>query len=138
MAYSFLFDSDHRVLCCHCKGRISDAELKQFYEDAGHQVARVKPRAGIIDFREVTSIGASARTIVELAACSPAMPNPEEPRIVVAPQPHVFGLARMFQIEGQSTRPSFHVVRTLREACAILGVEQLSLKPLSGSTPARH
>lgn len=34
-----------------------------------------------------------------------------------------FGMARMFQMLGESTRPLFHVVRTLNEALEALGVE---------------
>jgi len=44
-------------------------------------------------------------------------------RVIVALQTHVFGLARMFQILVENTRPLLSVVHTLDEAFAGLGVQ---------------
>jgi hypothetical protein len=33
-------------------------------------------------------------------------------------------MARMFELQGQETRPNLHVVRTEKEAWAILGVSK--------------
>jgi hypothetical protein len=40
----------------------------------------------------------------------------------VAGSTAMFGLARMFEMEGEEARPNLHVVRTEREAFAILGI----------------
>ena len=131
MAYHFEFDSANKILNCSFKGSVSDEELKEFYAVAGTYVERTKPRAAIIDFSAVQSFEVSPITVRKLAAQTPIMANPAEPRIVVAPEPAVFGLARMFELEGQATRPNFHVVQTLREACAILGVQVLEWQPVA-------
>jgi hypothetical protein len=39
-------------------------------------------------------------------------------------------MMRMFQIEGEAMRPNIHVVRTEREAWAILSVEKPRFEPL--------
>jgi hypothetical protein len=72
---------------------------------AGHPVAKTRPRAGITDFASVTSLEVSPETIRDLASLPLAMPDPVQPRVIVAPAPDVFGLARMFQLEGEQTRP---------------------------------
>ena len=52
------------------------------------------------------------------------MPNAtRRPRIMVAPATVGFGLARMFQLMGERTRPLLKVVCTLDEALAALGVK---------------
>lgn len=58
------------------------------------------------------------------------MPDATRPRIIVAPTTIGFGLARMFQILGESTRPLLTVVRTVDEALAALGVQSPHFEPL--------
>ena len=54
---------------------------------------------------------------------------------MVAPSDKVFGLARMFELQGEGTRANLHVVRTMKEALAILGVQA----PESAqSRPTKH
>lgn len=43
--------------------------------------------------------------------------------MIVAPNTHVFDLARMFQILAERTRPALSVVHTLDEAFAELDVQ---------------
>jgi len=52
------------------------------------------------------------------------------PVAIVAPVPAAFGLGRMFQIMGESKRPLLHVVHTMEEAFAALGVQSPHFKPL--------
>jgi len=41
--------------------------------------------------------------------------------IVIAPQPYIFGLARMAQVYAEKTRPHFAVVKSMKEAYEALG-----------------
>jgi hypothetical protein len=66
----------------------------------------------------------------QLAKLRPTIPNPDVPRVIVAPSPSVFGLARMFESYGESTRPNLHVVATQREAYAIVGLKNLDFNPI--------
>lgn len=73
---------------------------------------------------EVTSFAVSAKAIHELATSAPAMPNPERLRILIAPSPQTFGIARLFEMIWQDKRPDVHVVRGEKEALAILGIQE--------------
>jgi len=44
--------------------------------------------------------------------------------------PHIFGLARIFELEGEATRPNLHVVHTEHEAWAILSVKEPRFEPV--------
>jgi hypothetical protein len=130
MPYQFDFDSAQRILRCRIEGVITDEELKQYYRDVEQLSVREQPLGGILDMSAVTSLDVSPDTIRELAKLPPAMPNPARPRVVIAPSPLIFGIARMFEMQGQDTRPSLHVVRSEKEAMAILGVTETNFEPI--------
>jgi len=130
MSYHFEFDPANRIIRCHLAGHVSDEDLKEFYRATERQIARMSPRAGIADFSAVTFLDVSPETIRELAKLPPAMPDPSLPRIVLAPLPQVFGMARMFELQGEGTRPNLHIVRTEDEVWAILGVPEPKFQPL--------
>jgi hypothetical protein len=130
LPYRFYFDSTHQILCAKLTGLITDERLVEFYQFATEHAARTNPRAAVIDFGAAIRMEISPQTVRSLAQRPPIMQDPRSPRIVVAPSPHVFGLARMFQFEGESTRPSLHVVRTWKEALAILGLQRLKFEPM--------
>ena len=103
MAYRFEFDSTNQILKSLFQDRVSDAELTEYYQIAAKYVEQTKPRAAILDFSDgLLDFEVSPVTMRQLASRPPVMPNPAEPRVVVAPRPDVFGLARIFQIEGDS------------------------------------
>jgi hypothetical protein len=122
MSYSFEFAPKDRILRCSFDGRVTDESLLEYYEQVGKYVVHTEPRAGIVDFSNVTSFDASLETVRSLARSLPAMVDVSLPRFIVAPAPHIFGIARMFQAMGEDSRPSLQVVRTLAEAYAALGV----------------
>ncbi len=122
MPYHFEFDHIHRILRCRLEGKITDNVLKKYYRDAEKYVKQTDPRAGVFDMSSVSSSDVSPQTIRELASLPPTLADPLRPRCIVAPSPKIFGMARMFELQGQHTRPNLHVVRTQKEAWAILGV----------------
>ena len=77
----------------------------------------------IIDFSAVTSANVSTNFIRVLAQERPLFDR-EARQIIVAPQAHIFALARMAQILRERQLPNIQVVRSLHEACAILGIER--------------
>jgi hypothetical protein len=121
MSHQFDFDPTNRVLRCRFDGHVTDEALKEFSRMAVEQFIQIDPCCGVIDFSEVTS-EVSFQTVSELACYGPVLPNPRCVYVVVAPSDPMFELARLYQFEGQSACPNLHVVRTLREAWAILGV----------------
>lgn len=124
MSYSFDFDSKTRIIRCRFEGDITDQTLKDYYGVATKLVASKVPNAGILDMSAVTSVDISPQTVRELANSRPTIPDPASPRFIVAASPRLFGLARMFELQGQETRPNLHVVRSAKEVWVILGVEE--------------
>jgi hypothetical protein len=122
MPYHFEFDSTNGILRGCIEGRVTDDDLRKYYRDAEEYVKRTDPSAGITDLSRVTSFEVSSDTIGELANRQPAMPDPTRPRVIIAAATHVFGMARMFGLRGERTRPKHHVVQTQREALEFLGV----------------
>ena len=130
MPYYFEFDPENRILRARFEGPVNDELLKEYYGLAGEYFARTAARAAITDLSAVTSLEASPQLIRELASSPPAILDREFPRFVVAASPPIFGMARMFELEGQDTRPNLHVVRTMKQVCVILGVLDPKFEPI--------
>jgi hypothetical protein len=130
MAFKFEFDLENKIIRCQCDGVVTDETLKEYYAAISKYAGLNPTFSGICDMSEVTFIAVSAQTIRELAKLPPAVPNPDIPRCIVAGSPAMFGMARMFEIEGGETRPNLHVVRSEREAFAILRVANPRFGPL--------
>jgi len=130
MPYYFEFDSADRILRCQFEGKITDADLKEYYRAVGKYVKLTNACAGVLDMSAVTSLEVSPDTIRELANLPPALSDSSRPRCIIASSPKIFGMARMFELQGQHTRPNLHVVRTQKEAWAILGVSNPEFEPI--------
>ncbi len=130
MPHQFEFDSTNRILRGWFEGRVTDEELKSFYPIAADCVTRTGPRAAITDFSLVSSFEASSQAIRDLANSDPVLPDPSLDRFIVAPSDHIFGMARMFQLQGERTRPNLHVVRTLKDVWNFLRIQETQFKPI--------
>jgi len=124
MPYRFEFDFAHSIFHCYFEGRMGDHELNEYYRAIAEHAARVSPRAAVADFSAIGVFDVTPDTIRELAKLPPAIPHPERLRVIVAPHAQIFGMARMFELLGEVTRPNLHVVRTHAEAWAILGIHE--------------
>ncbi|MFZ0886072.1 MAG: hypothetical protein WAN14_21905 [Candidatus Acidiferrales bacterium] len=131
MPYHFDFDPANKILRCRFSGRVTDEELKEYYLAASKLAALTDAAAGLSDFSSVDSVDVSPKTIRELASLPPIMPAPSSLRCIIAPSDKVFGLARMFELQGEDGRGNLHVVRTLKDALAILGVLEPKFEPLN-------
>lgn len=130
MPYHFEFDSANRILRGRPEGTLTDEDLKEFYRMAEEYTELTNPRAAVTDMTSVTSMEVSPQTIRELANLPPAVADPSRPRCIIAASPQIFGMARMFELLGQDTRPNLHVVRTEKEAWAILGISEPEFEPI--------
>jgi hypothetical protein len=122
MASYFDFDTKNRIVRCRVEGIVTDASLREHYGTIAQHGAKRPTYSGLLDMSGVVSFNVSAETIRELAQLPPAIPDPNLPRVIVAGSNQMFGMARMFELQGSETRPNLHVVRTEKEALAILGV----------------
>jgi hypothetical protein len=130
MSYRFDYDSTNRILRCRFEGRLTAEELANYLRIVGQYVAQTGPRGGITDLSAVTFIKATPEGVRRLANLKPAVPLMNRPRVVLAPSDYTYGMARMFEIEAVDVRPNLHVVRTLKEAQAILGVQEFRFEPI--------
>lgn len=131
MEFKFEFDEQNRILLSRFEGRLTDESAAEFYQAAWKHAAANDAHAGIVDFSSTTEFAISSEVIRQLARSKTPLPNAiQRPRVIVAPQTHAFGLFRMFQIEGEHTRPLLRVVRTMDEAFAALGVQSPHFEPL--------
>ncbi len=124
------FDAKNNVLRGTVHGPMTGAALLDFYAAATDYMASHPPCRGILDFSHVTEFEVSPRAIRQVAAAPPAFPAGYM-RVIVVPIEFIFGLARMFQILGEKTRPDLHVVRTLDEAYRLLQIEAPEFRPVS-------
>jgi hypothetical protein len=67
---------------------------------------------------------------LHVRTCSLQRRERRSPVIFVAPLPDLFGMARMFELQGAEARPSLWVVRTAEDAYQILNVEDPQFAPL--------
>ncbi|MGA8410018.1 MAG: hypothetical protein WB680_22795 [Candidatus Acidiferrales bacterium] len=130
MSYHFDFDSAHQILRCRFSGRVTDEELKDYYTAAAKLIAQTGAAAGLTDFTAADSVEVSPKTIRQLANLPPLLTETNRLRCIVAPSDKIFGLARMFELQGGYARVNLHVVRTMKEALAVLGVPEPKFEEL--------
>jgi CheY-like chemotaxis protein len=118
----FDFDLNNKIIRCRIDGVVTDETLREYYRLCSKYGAMNPTYAGIFDMSAVIFITVSAQTIRDLAMLPPAFPDPDILRVIVAGSDEMFGLARMFDLQGSETRPNLHVVRTEKEALAVLGI----------------
>jgi len=131
MPFRFEFDSKNKILRTNFDGRVTDEDFEQFYRVAGPKImASLEFRGAITDFTNVTSMEMTPELARALAWSAPLDQEASRPRIIVAPAASAYGLARIFSSHGEDTRPSLHVVRSLEQAYAILGITNAEFKPI--------
>jgi len=130
MSYRFEFDASSGLLQGRLEGRVTSEELTEYYQTAVKCARMKKPRSGITDMTGITAFEVTSQTVRELAGMRPAIPDQDLLRVIVASSPEVFGMARMFESHGEATRPNLHVVRTCKEALAIVGVLEPKFEPI--------
>jgi hypothetical protein len=129
MTSAFEFDAINRVVCWRLQGEITEDFFFESLQLVAAILADTSPKSGIIDLSQVTSFRLSTGIIERVADSKPIFPS-SLPRVIVAPADHVYGLARMFSVLSQDTRPNTHVVRTIDEAYELLQVKEPEFKAM--------
>jgi hypothetical protein len=130
MEFRFEIDRGNKILLVRVEGRLTDELLAEIYQRVRTHTRAIDIRAGIVDFSSVSDWALSSSFLRELAKQEPAMADSAQRRLIlVAPAAVGFGLARMFQMLGESTRPLLEVVRTLEDAVAALVAESAQFEP---------
>ena len=130
MPYSFDFDWKHRILRSRFYGRITDEELRAYYRSLYQVFFRIRPIGGVLELSKTTVFKVSAKVVREWANSAPALHDPNGKRVMIAPSPRHYWMARTLRLWAKKTRPNIQVVRTEQEAWAILGVKNPQFEPL--------
>lgn len=130
------FDAKNNILRGTLEGPMTGAILLDLYAKAAEYIESHPPCRGILDFSRVTDFEVSSDAIRTVAAAQPVLPAGYM-RVLVIPQIYIYGLARMFQMLGEKTRPELQVVRTLDEAYRMLGVEFPDFRPVGESAAGK-
>jgi hypothetical protein len=130
MAYSLHFDGASRVLLVRFEGVVARQDLERLRADTGTFVVRHGSCDGIVDFTGVTRADLDASYLRALGGRPRVMVGSR--RILVAPQPEMFGLTRMYGLQQSLiTDNEPMVVHTLDEAYAHLGLTSPRFAPLA-------
>ena len=121
MNYVIDLDPVHQVLRVTVTGTVTDQESQEMYACLSRFAATGGPYASILDMSGVTNNQLCAETIRDVAQKPPAVPV-GRPRVVVAPRAVDYGLGRMFELLRDGMGGQFHVVQSVDEVYAMLGV----------------
>jgi len=119
--FYFEYDTAHRIFAVRMHGTITDGIFKACYSETPRHVQGRDIRAALMDLSDVEQYEVTAAAMRDVSRLAPLFPDPT-PRWVVAPQDHIFGMARMFQMASPSGRDMLHVVRSMADAYAALGI----------------
>jgi len=137
MGFVLEYDSSHNILRVTVDGTVTDASVPEFYNAVKAYVATHPTCSGILDVTAVKMFDVSTSAIRQLAERQPAFAGGPF-TVFVASRDYVYGLARMFQMLGEHSRPNLRVVRTLDEAYRLLGLETPKFGPVSWKPPAEE
>ena len=123
-SFRFEFDPANKILLMRFEGRLTNESLAALYSATLKYWSTTGASASIADYSSLTEFAASSEFIRDLAIHGPVVPDAtNRPRFIVAPTAIGFGLARMFQILAEPTRPLLKVVHTMDQALTELGVQ---------------
>jgi hypothetical protein len=131
MAFRFEFDPVNKILLARFEGQLTNEAAQEYHDALGRNWKATGAQAGIWDLSGVADFAVAADFLRNLAQRKPITPGlTNHPRFIVVPVTAGYGLMRMFQIAGETTRPLLHVVRTVEEALTALGVQASQFEPL--------
>jgi hypothetical protein len=119
--FHFEYDATHRIFAVRMHGTITDPIFRACYAETPRRAQGRDIQAALMDLSDVERYDVSAAAMRDVARLAPLFPDPM-PRWIIAPQDHIFGMARMFQMTSPAGRDMLHVVRSMTDAYAALGV----------------
>jgi hypothetical protein len=123
MHYLIDLDPEHRVLRATLTTRVlTEKRLTDVYRLLERTASQGGPYSAIMDLSKVKRSPVATEIVRNLAASNPAVPA-GTPRVIVVKKGVGYGLARLFQLSRDSMDGQLHVVHSLDEAYALLGVK---------------
>ena len=135
----YTIDAVQKVVIVTFVGEMTDADLIRIGTETKSHPLFDPTFSEIVDFSAVTGKSISTFALQEVAR-RPSIYDRASKHIVIAPQPHVFGLTRMFQTYAEQSRPNMVIVKYMDEACEYLGLERRPerLRPTSEGEDLRR
>jgi len=121
LSVQFTIDAAQQVVIVTLAGEICDADLMGIGSGTKAHPQFDPSFSEIVDFSGVTGGNVSTFALQAMARRTSIYERTSK-HIVIAPQPHIFGLSRMFQAFAEETRPNTVVVHTLDDARKCLGL----------------
>jgi hypothetical protein len=119
--YAVDLDPTHGVLRITVTTALTDESCTEMYQTVARLASKGGPYATIADLSQVVDFPVSCNTVRALAATVPAVPG-KRTRVIVANQPALYGLARMFQLSRDSMGGQLQVVQSMDDAYKLLEV----------------
>ena len=129
MDYTLQSDPDHRVMLVTLGQIVTETSALAALAAIEQFMATHGPHSGIVDLSAIEKVCVRTDFVWYIAAKPSAIPDGMA-RILVAPRPDVYGLSRMFQILRDNRGAYQEVVRTLKEAFELLGLESPHFRPV--------
>ena len=121
LGYVVDLDPTHRILRITVTTALTDEASWEIHRTVVGLIFKGGPYSVIADLSHVVDFPVSCNTIRALAATAPAVPAGGR-RVIVASQPALFGLARMFEMHRDAMGVQLHVVYSMDEAYDLLEV----------------
>jgi hypothetical protein len=119
-----------KTMLIQVEGELTDESLVALYQTSrGYPTAAVT----IVDLSAVTGSAVSCDFIRKSANQKAAIADIDSLLFIVAPQPYLYGLCRMFETLREGRSPMIVIVHTLDEAFVALGIEPPHFEPLAVS-----
>lgn len=135
MPFRFESDEVHRIIRVVFEGPCTDDDVLEAYYALSLLLERNGPASVIIDYTDVTDIRISTEAVSEHSYRLPTV-DTDGFLIAVAPQPMMYGIARMFELITAETRPNMRVVHSMKEALAVMNVSSAPFIPLKSPEAA--
>jgi hypothetical protein len=130
VSFMLQYERRHHILVIRFKGVVTDEILLDGYLQMRRWFA-VHGRCGnISDFTGVTDFHVTGRAIRFLASNSPLVPG-DLIRIIVATRDDIYGMARMFEMQGATMGNRVDIVRNFADAIALAGIDQPNFEPVT-------
>jgi hypothetical protein len=128
VAFTFLFDHDHKVLLVKFGRSLTRDALDTFVAAARDFAATWGNCSGIVDFGAVEKVDIDVAYLRSFGANPRIMRGSR--RILVASDDQLFGMLRMYGLHQASLGDEPMVVRTLQEAYDLLGLKAADFQPI--------
>ena len=119
MPHRFEFDSEARVLLAILEGAMHGWEISVAANEITPHFDDLRLSAVIADFTAVTDFDV-AGAMIRLQSKRDVAVVRNTHYVLVVPQTHMFGLARMYELSADPPFPHLQIVRTREEAFASL------------------